>query len=221
MRILDTSHSEVVRKQPRALQSLVLFALSSVALASGCGSSHASPRSGIVVSAEGRIGPLWVDRSDRAAVLSLMGRAPDAERRGRPPQSPPGPVYDALGYGCHKRYSAGSFQLRFPHSPYCRTIFWIDAASGKLETFYTSERRFIEAHRVLVGMPTAVASRLLHTPVFVGCGEGVYLSSKRAMLTIEFSGGVQRGPKLHIVGGRVAELVLHSRRRDAGVFDCL
>ena len=209
-----------MRNRPSAPRRLVLLALVSLALVSGCSSGHASRRSGIVVSAGGRVGPLRVDQSDRSAVISLMGR-PSAERRGRPPQSPPGPTYDALGYGCHKRYTADSYQLQFPHPPYCRTIFWIDAASGGLETFYTSERRFIEAHRVLVGMPTAIASRLLHSPVYSGCGEGVYLSSKRAMLTIEFSGGVQRGPKLHIVGGRVAELVLHSRRRDAGVFDCL
>ena len=149
-----------------------------------------------------------------------MGR-PDAERRGRPPQYPPATPYDALGYGCHKKYTADSFQLQFPRPPFCRTIFWIDAASGRLETFYTSERRFIEGHRVRVGMPTAVASRLLHSPVYSGCGEGVFLSSKRASLTIEFAGGVQHGPRLHIVGGRVAELVLHSRRRDAAVFDCL
>ena len=86
-----------------------------------------------------------------------MGR-PDAERRGRPPQYPPATPYDALGYGCHKKYTADSFQLQSPRPPFCRTIFWIDAASGRLETFYTSERRFIEGHRVRVGMPAAVAS---------------------------------------------------------------
>lgn len=198
--------------------ALVLMALMISFLESGCGSSDArGAPSRIVVSAKGRIGPLRLDASDRAAVVAFLGH-PDAERHARYRPAAP---YDALGYRCQGKYSEKSYQLAFPHPPYCRTIFWIDAASGRLESFYSSERRFVDAHGVRIGMPTAAASRLLHSPVHSGCGEGVFLSSKRARLTIEFVGGVQRGPKLHIVGGHVAEFVLHSRLRDPGVFDCL
>ena len=129
-------------------------------LVSGCGSRDARPSSGIVVSFKGRIGPLRLDESDRAAIVALLGQ-PEAERHARYAPSAP---YDALGYRCQRGYSVQSYQLAFPHPPYCRTIFWIDVATGKLETFYTSERRFIDAHGVRIGMPTATASRLVHSP---------------------------------------------------------
>jgi len=43
--------------------------------------------------------------------------------------------------------------------------------------------------------------------------------SQAASLTIAFTGGVER--KLFVTGAHVYAFVLHSRRNDAGVFDCM
>ena len=73
-------------------------------------------------------------------------------------------------------------------------------------------------------MPTARAERLLHQLLGAGCSTDIYLPSARdRTLTIAFTGGVDRRTSkgLHVVGGHVFAFVLHSRRRDAGVFDCM
>jgi hypothetical protein len=54
-----------------------------------------------------------------------------------------------------------------------------------------------------------------------GCETDIYLQSKSTSLTIAFSGGREHPPTLFVTGGHVYALVLHSRRNDLGVFDCL
>ncbi|HEX6700607.1 MAG TPA: hypothetical protein VF101_07735 [Gaiellaceae bacterium] len=107
-------------------------------------------------------------------------------------------------------------------APPCRTVFFVDRRSGRLETFFTSAARYQEAHGVRIGMPTPAAERLLHRRLFAGCGTSIFLSSARGDLTIHFAGGTSPGEgRMRVTGGHVAAFVLHSRRRDAGVFDCL
>jgi len=192
----------------------VALATTLVAVAAGCGSTHTS-RSYVVSVADARIGPLQLDVSDRAAVVAFAGK-PQLEARGHMPLAAP---YDALGYGCSRRTPPGSFPLA-PEKPFCRTIFWINERTGRLETFFTGDPRYAETHGTRVGTATAVAERLLHKRLLVGCEENLYFTSTRAYLTIAFAGGRYRLPSRHVVGGHVVALVLHSRRSDPGVFDC-
>jgi hypothetical protein len=192
-------------------------------LAVGCDSDEKRVPARIVVSAAGGIGKLHVDQSDRAAVIAFVGK-PDAERRSveRGGSAP----YDALGYDCGSRLSRRTFPLvSYPYRPpYCRTIFWIDVKSGRLENFFTTDGHYSEAHGIRIGMATAVAERILYKRLTEGCEENIYLdSAKGRTLTIAFTGGVIAHPResLHVIGGHVYAFVLHSRLRDAGVFDCL
>ena len=198
-------------------------ALALLVLAAGCDSDEKPVPARIVVSAAGNVGKLHVDQSDRAAVIAFVGR-PDAERHSS--EGGASARYDALGYDCEGKLSERTFPLvSYPyHAPYCRTIFWIDVTSGRLENFFTTDSRYFEAHGIHIGMATAVSERLLHKRLFEGCNTNFYLDSARdRTLTVAVTGGAPRHPKksLRVTGGHVYAFVLHSRRRDAGVFDCL
>jgi hypothetical protein len=121
-----------------------------------------------VVTAGGRIGPLEIDVSRRAAIVAAAGR-PDAERVGSFNLSR---RYRALGYGCSTRRSDRTWPL-LARGPYCRTVFFLDARGGRLGTFFTTSTRYREEHGVRIGMPTATADRLLHRRVVVGCEENI------------------------------------------------
>jgi len=172
-------------------------------------------RASQVVSLDGRIGPLQLDVSDRAAVVAFAGK-PQLEASGHMTLSAP---YDALGYGCSRRTPPGSFPLA-PEKPFCRTIFWINARTGRLETFFSGDPRYSETHGVRAGTVTAVAERLLRKRVLAGCEANLYFTSPQADLTVVFAGGHVLNPSRRLVGGRVVALVLHSKRSDPGVFDC-
>jgi hypothetical protein len=189
--------------------------LTLLVLAAGCGSGGESVGSRIITTT-GRIGALHLDESDRAAVIAFAG-GPDAERRGQESGYAP---YHALGYSCAGTAAPTATPLA-ADGPYCRTVFFINGHSGRLETFFTTADRYSESHGVRIGMPTAVAERLLHKRLFEGCETNVYLSSATASLTIAFTGGVAHPPNLSVNGGHVYAFVLHSHRTDAGVFDCL
>jgi len=190
-------------------------------LAVGCDSGEKRVPARIVVSAAGSIGKLHVDQSDRAAVIAFVGK-PDAERHSveRAGSAP----YDALGYDCGSRLSRQTFPLvSYPYRPpYCRTIFWIDVKSGRLENFFTTDSRYSEAHGIRIGMATPIAERLLHRRLFAGCSDNFYIpSAKDRTLTIAFTGGVLQRKTGRVIGGNVYAFVLHSLRHDARVFDCL
>jgi hypothetical protein len=196
-------------------------ALALLVLAAGCDSDEKPVPARIVVSAAGNVGKLHIDQSDRAAVIAFVGR-PEAERHSveRGGSAP----YEALGYDCGSRLSQQTFPLvSYPyHPPYCRTIFWIDVKSGRLENFFTTDSRYLEAHGIRIGMATPIAERLLHRRLFAGCSDNFYVpSAKDRTLTIAFIGGVLQRKTGRVIGGNVYAFVLHSRRRDAGVFDCL
>jgi hypothetical protein len=187
-----------------------------------CGSGHSSASSRILVTATGRVGPLNTDRSDRADVIEFAGK-PESERRGSYYRTAP---FDALGYGC--RGKRATDPLGFPT---CQTVFYLDSHSGKLELFFTTDDRYAEGHHIHVGTPTAVAERALHERVFVGCDALLFVKTKSAFLVTQFEGGKtvrsveviagKRRHDLHLVGGHVGFLVVHSQRRNPGVLDCI
>jgi hypothetical protein len=186
-----------------------------------CDKSTRAPVRSPVVSVSGRVGSLRVDHSDRSEVVAFAG-LPDASRRGRSVGTAPFPSarYDALGYGCGRK----SFDDAFPlvrGGPWCRTVFFIDARSGRLGLFYTTQSRYRESQGVRVGMPTAAAERRLGRRLHIGCEANIYLSGPNASLTVAFDGRALRTRHDRTAtGGHVYALVLHGLHHDPGVFEC-
>lgn len=152
-----------------------------------------------------------MDESGRADVIGFTGR-PESERRGRYDSYPP---FDALGYGCTGRPAAGRDGF-----PGCETVFYLDSRSRRLELFFTRDARYADGHGVHVGTRTATAERLLHRRVRVGCDAFLFFRTRTAFLVMRFDGRI-KPPSLDVVGGRVDFLVVHSRRRNPGVLDCI
>jgi hypothetical protein len=176
----------------------------------GCGSGSTH-----VVRATGQIGPLHVDRSDSAAVVAFAGK-PDATRVGtegggyRP--------YRALGYDCERKEFDGGWPL-VRRGPWCRTVFFLDKRTGKLETFYTASADYADGHGLRVGMKQADAERRLHRHLTVGCTAAWHFEGPTGFLSVVFAGGTLNGTA--VKGAHVDAFVVHSKRRDAGVFDCI
>jgi hypothetical protein len=196
----------------RLAATTVVVAVAAVPV--GCGSSHPPKSKRVVVTATGRVGPLHVDTSDRADVTSFAGR-PKAERRGQYSVYAP---FDALGYGCKDDTATDADGI-----PRCRTVFYLDSRSGKLALVYTEDGRFVDAHGVHAGTPTKIAERLMHRSAFSGCYDGFRLETKTGFLAVWLQGAkdVERRGYGHPVGGRVAFVVVHSRRLNPGVLDCI
>ena len=97
-------------------------------LTAGCGSAHS-----VVVSAGGQIGPLRMDRSNQADVVSFAGK-PDAERQGGEGGGFAG--FTALGYDCGAKERGDRFPLletpRGRQGLYCETVFWVNRQTGGL-----------------------------------------------------------------------------------------
>ena len=176
---------------------LVLFA---------CGCSHAGQP--IRLTADGGIGPLKLDVSDRAAVIAFAGK-PDAVNRDEylPDYGP----FEALGYRCPGNRAT----LRGGY-PTCATVFYINLANRRLEEFYTSERRYSGPAAVHVGMAATEAQRRLHKRLLrTGCIPALTLGSRPARLAVDFEGF--RGSRHN----SVAFFVLVSNDHAAGAFDCI
>ena len=189
----------------RCLLATLAAALAALAL-SGCASGHGSGSGRIVVSATGRIGPLRVDESDRAAVISFAG-GPESERHGRYVDFPP---FDALGYGCRGKKATDEAGI-----PRCKTVFYFDSRSGELELLYTEDNRYVEAHGVHAGTRTLAAERQLHRRAFEGCFSGFRFETRTGFLVMWLEGGKT------LKGDHVGFLVVHSKRLNPGVLDCI
>lgn len=175
-----------------------------VATLVGCASAHER----VVVTAAGRIGPLRIDHSGRADVIVFAG-PPESERSGAYNIDAP---FHALGYGCK-----GKRVTDRGGTPFCKTVFYLDRGSGKLEILYTEDGRYADVHGVHVGMRTGTAERRLHRRVVVGCLDGIEFDTRSAFLEIGFY-----DPDPHrLADGHVGFLVVHSKRRNPGVLDCI
>jgi hypothetical protein len=168
-----------------------------------------------VVTATGRIGPLRMDVSGRAAIVARFGR-PNAERLGTFNGSR---RYLALGYSCAARQTDVTWPVA-ARGPFCRTVFFLDPRDGRLGTFFTTSTQFREEHGVRIGMSTAAAEHQLHRRVYVGCEENISLVKGGHALTVAFAGG-RRAQDGHLIGGHVYAFALHGRTHDVDVFDCM
>jgi hypothetical protein len=166
------------------------------------GSAIAAGGSGMIA-VTGAIGPLQIDKSNRAAVLAFSGK-PDTEVRQRVLGFP---SYDALGYDCSDTESAKNFPIG-NSGPYCVTIFFIDIASHSLEDFVSSSAAYHERNGVRIGTSVSDAQRLLHRQVSRSCGVVLKVDGAKANLRVNFT------------NGHADTLVLHSLKRTSGLFNC-
>jgi len=163
----------------------------------------------IPVSPTGDIGPLHLGRSRVPAIVAFAG-TPDARRPGR------------LGYDC----SAHDADFRWPvGTRHCRVVFFMNPRTHRLGDVFTSSPRYALEIGVHVGTPTAAAERRLHRLAYQGCSETLYAGTSTMSLTAVIAGGVPHrvaSGGLHLVGGHVAALVLHSKTQSVGTaaFDC-
>ena len=95
--------------------------------------------------------------------------------------------YDALGYVCRSAAGSSALPLVQPQSSTsCRTVFFIDARSGRLGLFYTTQARDVGRHGVHVGMAQRTAERLLHRRVTSGCISSLELTSPGVAPVVRF-----------------------------------
>ena len=187
--------------------------LAAAALVAVAGSGSSGAAVSHVITANGSVGSLRLDRSDRAQVLAYAGK-PDADLHSRGDAA----RYEVLGYGCRRHVRAPLDSLIE-----CRTGFYL--VRGKLGLFFTlANTPYSESRGVAIGTSTARAERLLRRKVYLGaqCGPVLELRSKSARLAIFFAGGNANTfrPGGRLVGGHVDSFYLHSRDRDPGVTDC-
>jgi hypothetical protein len=194
----------------------VVIVLVAVSL-SGSASGRTTASGRVLVTAAGHVGPLRIDESDRVDVIAfagqrklsgegvmhlrtrrstLSGTAATASRPPIPPESLPA-----------KPSSISTLK------------------SGKLELFYTEDEHYSNLRGVHVGTTTAAAEALMHRLVIGGCFDGLRVDTKTGFLVMWLEGGkdqVHRHPYyLHLVGGHVGFIVVHSRRLNPGVLDCI
>jgi hypothetical protein len=190
--------------------------LAGAVMLSGSSLATGSARSGISITRSGRIGSLQLDKSTRAAVVAAMGR-PAAVRAGRFIAAHVS--YVALGYDCQSAQGHRTLELTY-RGPYCTTVFMINRRTGKLADFYTGSRQFEGPGGIHVGIPSAVAERVLHQRLRQACGQTLGGDTRTARMTIEFAGGTVRSDG-HVVGAHLWYFVLSSRRHDVGLYRTL
>jgi hypothetical protein len=176
--------------------SLVALAVVVVA-GTGCGASRPPARTTLTSDS---VGPLTINRSDRAQVIAFAGQ-PTSEFRGVLYHGLRLPRVDALYYGCH--YPAANHSRSAEGT--CKTIFWLDARTGKLADFWTRDPRYTTAGGVGVGTSTAAAERATHRRAEIGCGGAALPLGNRITYSnlVLWISGSRVGLKLHPIGGHI------------------
>lgn len=187
-------------KRTRAL-SIVAFALVVIA-ATGCGASGSPAR---IILRNDRVGPLRINHSDRAQVVAFAGK-PTSEFRGHLYRGLGLPRVDGLYYGC--RYTTLKRSRR--ENGNCKTIFWLDARTGKFVDFWTRDPRYATVSGVHVGTPTAAAQRSTHRRAGIGCGGASLPLGNRISFSdlVLWISGSHLGPKARPIGGHIDSIWL-------------
>jgi hypothetical protein len=164
------------------------------------------------VSATGAVGPLRIDRSSEAAVKAFAGR-PAFSRAGR--TDPSMPRYKALGYACRRSPGPGRRDPLLigprggPRSNvYCRTIYYIDSATGTLAAFFTGSAAFRTPKGTRAGTSQSDAARHEGTAPQGGCSLQLLERTKVATLSIP------------LTRGKVGDLELESKAHPVGLQFC-
>jgi hypothetical protein len=169
----------------------------------GCAASGSHAR--ITLTNDG-VGPLRINQSDRAEIVSFAGQ-PTSEFRGLLYSGLGLPRVDALYYGCD--YTTVKQSGR--ENGKCKTIFWLEAHTGRLVDFWTRDPRYVIASGVGVGTSTAAAERATHVTAAYGCGgAALRLLSNRTPFSglVLWVSGSRPGPKARAIGGRITYIWL-------------
>ena len=125
------------------------------------------------------------------------------------------PRYDALGYGCGTSPGSGRRDPMLigprggAHSNvFCRTIYYVDLATGKLAAFFTGSAAFRTTRGTRLGMTQADAARRERSTPTGGCSTQILERGKVATLAIP------------LVNGKVAALELESAKNALGLLFC-
>jgi hypothetical protein len=135
-----------------ALAAVVLLACSA------CGGSGSAAHGGSGVVTAGRVGPLRVDVSTRAAIVAFAGK-PDVTVTSRTPW-PGVPRYRALAYSCSHTSRLADEDL--PDHQFCRTIYYVNSRTRRLAAFYTYSPAFCTTNGIRPGMAQNAADRRKH-----------------------------------------------------------
>ena len=216
--------------QPRTQLALLVVLVLALALlgASITGASARPTRvtaavATLTVSTSGRIGALQLGSSTQANVVAALG-APEAEGEGNF-VSPSAPNYKGLGYECSAQQSGELSPVGNNGPPYCRTVYYLDTATGVLGGLSTTSTRYATNHGTRVGTTEQSAASRERRPAIAGCQSGISELTRNTYLYISIRGGKIRKPSgsnqpLSIVGGRVDNIAVESRHDPVGVLFC-
>jgi hypothetical protein len=202
---------------------LALASLGSSITGASARPAHATTVATRTVSSSGRIGALQLGNSTQADIVATLG-APEAKGEGNF-VGPSTPNFKGLGYECSAQQSGELLPVSNEGPPYCRTVYYLDTATGVLGGFSTTSTRYETSHGTRVGTTEQSAASRERRPAIAGCQSGISELTRNASLYISIQGGKLRklpgsNQPLRIVGGRVENITMESRHDPVGVLFC-
>lgn len=177
-----------------------------------------------VVSANGTVGPLHIDRSSAAEIEAFAG-PPEYVGTGRfRPLIREFPPFVAFGYECRHVRLGGIPTMAVDKSTGapgdshvdCRTVYWVNSKTGRLAGFSTDSRRFHTPVGVRAGTSLAAAKRREHRPTLMDSPSALNVETADADLLIYATIVVPKHGGWR-VGKTVAFLALESKHHFIGL----
>lgn len=176
-----------------------------------------------VVSQDGSVGSLRLDRSTRSDVQAFAG-SPDYVGAGRiAPLMHQFPDFLALGYDCHaSAYGIPTLKLdpstgdTLPSHTDCQTVFYINQKTGKLAAFLTAAPAFRTTAGVRPGTTVKLSKAKESKATLLGNPPGLELQTQAASLAlIDATVNLPQGG--YRVGRTIAYIEIESRRHPIGL----
>jgi hypothetical protein len=166
-----------------------------------------------VLSPDGRIGELRIDRSGPADIRRFAGH-PAMAGRGRTNATFASfvPWYEAFGYRCSRRPHSLGFDPggARPWHVHCQTVYFVNPRTGRLADFWTDSTAFRTDRGSRARIHQAVADRLERAHAHVGALTGISRRTKAATLFVENAGckSVGNPNTSPCLGGLVSDLIV-------------
>lgn len=163
-----------------------------------------------LVTANGLVGPLRIDRSSAVAVQHFAG-PPDYLGIGAFRSGGVAPLFLALGYGCRHVDNGGiptalddgtGTRHPRPSGVACRTVYFVNERTNRLALLTSSSARFATALGTRHGTPSRAVREGGRR--YVNC-DGLFVAGRRAELVLTNT------------GGRVSDLEVASTRHPLGL----